>query len=115
MLEAAGPVLNRRMMLKVAALGMTGLAAPAVIGRAAGGMLSWRDGDPFSLGVASGAPSTRGFAIWTRLAPQPLSPDGTAGMQPESVPIVYEIATDDRMLGVIQRGTVSAASSFAHS
>ena len=42
MLKAARPVLNRRMILKVAALGMTGLAAPTVIGRAAGGILSWR-------------------------------------------------------------------------
>jgi len=114
MRKAAGPALNRRMMLKVAALGMTGLAAPAMIGRAAGGRMSWRDGDPFSLGVASGAPSAGGFTIWTRLAPQPLSPDGAAGMPPESVPIVYEIATDDGMLGVIQRGTVAAAASFAH-
>ena len=65
MRKAAGSVLNR---LKAAALGITGLAAPAVVGRAAGGT-SWREGDPFSLGVASGAPSTRGFTIWTRLAP----------------------------------------------
>src|SRR6516165_4142449 len=114
MREAAGPILNRRMMLKAAALGMTGLAAPAVIGRAAGGTLSWREGDPFSLGVASGAPSTHGFTISTRLAPQPLSPDGTAGMPTESVPIVYEIAADDAMAKVVQRGTVSAAASFAH-
>jgi alkaline phosphatase D len=41
--------------------------------------LSWRDGDPFSLGVASGAPSPGGFTIWTRLDPQPLSPDGGGG------------------------------------
>ena len=40
MREAAGPVFNRRMILKVSVLGMTGLAAPTVIGRATGGMLS---------------------------------------------------------------------------
>ena len=55
MRKAAGPALNRRMMLKVAALGMTGLAAPTAIGRAAGGMLSWRDGDPFSLSPSAGS------------------------------------------------------------
>src|SRR6516165_4038001 len=112
MLEAARPVLSRRIILKVAAVGVTGWAAPALIGRAAGGILSWREGDPFSLGVASGAPSTHGFTIWTRLAPQPLSPDGSAGMPPESVPIFYEIAADDAMAKVVQRGTVSAAASF---
>ena len=114
MLEAARPVLSRRIILKVAAVGVTGWAAPALIGRAAGGMLSWRDGDPFSLGVASGTPSTHGFTIWTRLAPQPLLPDGSAGMRPESVPIVYEIAADNAMSKVVQRGTVAASASFAH-
>src|SRR3954451_11919935 len=39
---------------------------------------SWRDGDPFSLGVAAGSPATDGFVLWTRLAPQPLSSDPDA-------------------------------------
>jgi alkaline phosphatase D len=111
MRKAARPVLSRRMILKVAALGVTGWAAPSIIGRAAGGMLSWREGDPFSLGVASGTPSTHGFTIWTRLAPQPLLPEG---MPPQSVPIVYEIAADDGMVKVVQRSTVAASASFAH-
>jgi hypothetical protein len=56
------------MILKAAALGMTGLAAPAVIGGAAGGTLGWREGDPFSLGVASGAPSITKLRMMTPLA-----------------------------------------------
>ncbi|CAN0596762.1 unnamed protein product, partial [Laminaria digitata] len=32
--------------------------------------------DPFSLGVASGEPTSDGFVLWTRLAPNPLDPDG---------------------------------------
>ena len=34
---------------------------------------------PFSLGVASGQPSPDGFALWTRLALEPLAPDGLGG------------------------------------
>ena len=41
----------------------------------AAGAQSWAAGDPFSLGVASGAPRPDGFVLWTRLAPEPLSPD----------------------------------------
>ena len=34
--------------------------------------------DPFTLGVASGAPD--GMVLWTRLAPNPLADDGFGGM-----------------------------------
>src|ERR1700719_4096020 len=81
---ANGLMLSRRVLLRAAAIGASGLAAPALIGRASGQALSWSNGDPFSLGVASGAPSTQGFVIWTRLAPVPLSPDpATLGGMPQ--------------------------------
>ena len=113
---ATGLILGRRLLLKSAAIGAAGLAAPALIGRAAGQGLGWSNGDPFSLGVASGAPSTQGFVIWTRLAPVPLSPDPETpgGMPQEPVLIIYEVATDDAMREVTLRGTVSAEPSFAH-
>jgi alkaline phosphatase D len=77
-------MLSRRVLLKAGAIGASGLAAPAPSGRAAGQGLSWSNGDPFSLGVASGAPSTEGFVIWTRLAPVPLMPDpATPGGMPQ--------------------------------
>ncbi len=31
------------------------------------------DGYPFAIGVASGDPTSDGFVLWTRLAPQPLT------------------------------------------
>ena len=34
------------------------------------------DADPFSLGVASGDPTSTGAVLWTRLAPRPLEPEG---------------------------------------
>ena len=35
--------------------------------------------DPFALGVASGNPTADGVVLWTRLAPEPLSPDPALG------------------------------------
>src|SRR5206468_4290350 len=108
--------LSRRALLKATAIGVTGLTTPALIGRAAGRGLSWSNGEPFSLGVASGSPSARGFVIWTRLAPVPLSPDPATpgGMPQQPVPVIYEVAADDAMRNVVQRGTVLADPTFAH-
>ena len=39
----------------------------------------WRNGTPFSLGVASGAPRPDGFTLWTRLAPDPLLAEAGQG------------------------------------
>jgi len=64
-------------------------ASPAVLRHAAA--QSWGKGDPFSLGVASGAPRSDGFVLWTRLAPQPSSsdPETPAGMSGgRRVPVV---------------------------
>lgn len=37
-------------------------------------------GDPFTLGVASGDPTSDGVVLWTRLAPDPFAQDGLGGM-----------------------------------
>jgi alkaline phosphatase D len=69
--------------------------------------------DPFQLGVASGDPTANGAVIWTRLAPDPLTPDG--GMDPDKVKVAWEIATDDAMRHVVRRGTAVATPDLAHS
>ncbi|MGC3982023.1 MAG: alkaline phosphatase D family protein [Steroidobacteraceae bacterium] len=69
--------------------------------------------DPFSLGVASGYPSADGFVLWTRLAPEPLSPNG--GMDPVTVPVVWEVASDSNMRNVVRCGVAYAAPDWAHS
>jgi len=68
---------------------------------------------PFSLGVASGYPTSRTLALWTRLAPEPLAPDG--GMPPETVAVRYEIASDERFAHIVQSGTAWAEPEWAHS
>jgi alkaline phosphatase D len=64
-------MLNRRRFLTGITTTAGWLAAPASL-RAAASMSAWQT-DPFTLGVASGAPNSSGFVIWTRLAPDPLS------------------------------------------
>ena len=78
---------------------------------------SWSNGDPFSLGVASGTPSADGFVLWTRLAPQPLSndPDQPGGVRPDRYALRYEIATDPALRNVVRTGEAPADAPFAYS
>ncbi len=98
---------DRRHFLAGATL--AGLAAPTVL-RAEGGL--FRD-FPFSLGVASGDPTSDGFVIWTRLAPEPLDPHG--GMPLASLPVDWEVASDGGFRDVVAKGTALARSELAHS
>lgn len=69
--------------------------------------------NPFSLGVASGDPSHSSVVLWTRLAPSPLEPDG--GLPPVPVVVSWEIARDDALRDVVQRGETVATPQLAHS
>ena len=77
----------------------------------------WRDGDPFKLGVASGAPRADGFVIWTRLAPDPYAADPATpgGVGGGDVAVRYVIASDEGMRNVVRRGVARASAAFAHS
>ncbi len=68
--------------------------------------------DPFSLGVASGDPLPDGVVLWTRLAPDPLN---GGGMPSQAVTVNWEIATDEQMKEIVQRGSAVASPAFGHS
>ncbi len=68
---------------------------------------------PFTLGVASGDPAPDGVVLWTRLAPRPREVGG--GMPPEPVAVDWQVAEDEGMTRVVQRGTATAAPAWAHS
>src|SRR5690606_12026263 len=104
---AGAPMVSRRHFLATATL--TGLSAPAIL-RAEGGL--FRD-FPFSLGVAAGDPSSDGFVIWTRLAPEPMAPHG--GMPLAPVPVDWEVASDGGFRDIVARGTELAHPELAHS
>ncbi len=107
---------TRRRLLKGAAVsGLALMAAPAVLRE--GRTQSFSAGDPFSLGIASGALRPDGFVLWTRLAPEPLSfnPETPGGMSGGDVSVNYEIATDDGMRNVVRAGKAAAEQAFAYS
>jgi alkaline phosphatase D len=68
----------------------------------------WRD-DPFTLGIAAGAPRPDGFVAWTRLAPLSGAPIG------DDREIGYEIADEPTFRRVVQPGRARAESAFAYS
>jgi len=104
--------LSRRGLLR-GAIGLAGLAA-------LGPVFSPRllaqprlTGDPFRLGVAAGDPHPDGFVIWTRLAPDPLAPDG--GMPPHPVEVAWEVAEDPGFRTLVAAGQAIARPEWAHS
>ncbi|MCS6849805.1 MAG: alkaline phosphatase D family protein [Gemmataceae bacterium] len=68
---------------------------------------------PFTLGVASGDPTSTGVVLWTRLAPRPLEPAG--GMDPTAVAVRWELAEDDALKKIVAHGTALATPQLGHS
>jgi alkaline phosphatase D len=106
---------RRRLLQGASGAGLALIAAPALSRYAAA--QSWRAGEPFSLGVAAGAPRPDGFVLWTRLAPEPLStaPETPGGMRGGDLSVAYEIATDSAMHDIVRRGEATAEQAFAYS
>ncbi len=69
--------------------------------------------DPFSLGVASGDPTSSGAMLWTRLAPKPLEPFG--GMEGLRMTVDWEVADDDRFTKIVKKGRAAAAPEVGYS
>jgi alkaline phosphatase D len=114
--KAMGSGLTRRQFATATGMGIAAaLGGPALVGRAAP-RRAW-NGDPFSLGVASGAPTADGFVLWTRLAPDPLASDPSmpGGMDGGDVTLGYEIATDPALRDIVRRGEARAGAAFAYS
>lgn len=70
--------------------------------------------DPFTLGVASGDPLADGVVIWTRLARDPLAPDGRGAMPARDLPVAWQVAADPAFRTVVRAGTAVARASSAH-
>jgi len=71
--------------------------------------------NPFTLGVASGDPLSDRVILWTRLAPDPVADDGRGGMAAASVPVIWEVATDERFTRLVAAGVVTATAEHGHS
>ncbi|MBA2626018.1 MAG: alkaline phosphatase D family protein [Acidimicrobiia bacterium] len=70
------------------------------------------EGMPFTLGVASGDPRPDSVILWTRLAPEPTA---GGGMPDADIPVVWEVATDDRFRSLAAAGVATASPAMAHS
>ena len=86
-------------------------AAPSTVSPARADAPSY----PFMLGVASGDPLPNSVVLWTRLAVDPLAPDGTGGMPQRPVAVQWEIADDERFRSVVKKGVVTATPQLGHS
>jgi alkaline phosphatase D len=71
------------------------------------------ESDPFTLGVASGDPDSTSVVLWTRLAPEPLDPNG--GLDPHPIDVHWEVAEDETFTKPIASGTALATPQLAHS
>jgi alkaline phosphatase D len=111
---ASKPRLNRRLFLVTGLAAGGVLAAPRLAGASpAPSRPRVAARDPFGLGVASGDPRPDGMVLWTRLAPQPLDPDG--GMGSREVAVEWELATDEAFGDVVASGTETAVPDEGHS
>jgi alkaline phosphatase D len=104
----ASPLIDRRQLLVSGGVALLAAGAPAL---ARGGPMA--PSSPFTLGVASGDPLPDGFVIWTRLAPEPLAPDGNGGLA-DPVAVLWEVAADEGMRQVVRAGRVTVDARFAH-
>lgn len=105
------PPMTRRTVLSTAlASGVLVAAAPPLADTAGAA----GEEDPFSLGVASGDPWPGGVVIWTRLARDPLSPDGLGGMPLMDVSVQWQVAEDERFRRVVRQGRTTARARDAH-
>jgi alkaline phosphatase D len=70
-------------------------------------------GYPFTLGVASGDPTSDSVVLWTRLAPAPL--EGNGGMPDKNVTVEWEVSRDENFTQIVARGEELATYGDAHS
>jgi len=102
---AAPDRIDRRQLLQLAAAGAAGLWLP----RSAWAQRRWA-ANPFTLGVASGAPTPDGVVLWTRLLPA----DGDS-LGSQSVPVRWEVAHDEAFARIARSGEALAQPALAHS
>ena len=90
-----------------AAAGLTAFGVPAIANPS--------QANPFTLGIASGDPAPDGVVLWTRLATDPLAIDGRGGMPDRAVPVLWQVAADERFRHVVRAGEERALPEAGHS
>ena len=98
---------SRRRLLTLVAATVAGAALPRN---------AWSQprlgGDPFTLGVASGSPTSDSIVLWTRLHGKVLA---AAGRTHEPIALRWELAHDEQFTRLVQSGQALASADLAHS
>jgi alkaline phosphatase D len=68
--------------------------------------------NPFSLGIASGSPTSDSVVLWTRLGLEGIE---AAGRNNSNVPVTWQIAHDRNFGRIVKQGEVMASPALAHS
>jgi alkaline phosphatase D len=111
-MSAHDSTLDRRRFMGVLAAGFGAAAARGLLPVEPASAAERFSSDPFTLGVASGDPTSNGIVLWTRLAPVPTDPT-YLGTQNYSV--AWRISKDQSMRNPVRRGNAAALSELAHS
>ncbi|NHC44155.1 alkaline phosphatase D family protein [Motilibacter aurantiacus] len=106
--------LDRRRFL-AAVGGVAGLAVAAQVPAELSAFAAVREKDeyPFTLGVASGDPTSDGVVLWTRLAPRPFEPG--YGMREKTTNVHWRVASDPAMTRSVRHGTARVSPALGHS
>lgn len=99
--------LKRRRILQ----GVASAIALAGLPSAAWSKQAW-PANPFTMGVASGSPTSDSIVLWTRLDPLVID---AAGLTAQRVPVTWQLAHDERFSRVASQGVVQASAALAHS
>ena len=99
--------MQRREVLKFAGVSAALLGLPSV----GAAQQTWSV-QPFSLGVASGSPTSDSIVLWTRLGTPALE---AAGLATKAVAVTWQLAHDAQFSRVAATGVVQATASLGHS
>lgn len=99
--------MQRRQLLQLVA-GSAGLLALPKLGWT---RQTWA-GNPFTMGIASGSPTSDSLVLWTRLSPELIE---AAGLTHQSTPVVWQLAHDEKFSRLAAKGIVQAEPALAHS
>lgn len=104
------PSMGRRTFLGGAAAALAATRIPVAVARLQ--PVPGLDSDPFTLGIASGDPTSDSVVIWTRLSVDPVD---VAATPAADVPVTWEVASDEGFSDIVSSGTATAEAAHGHS
>jgi alkaline phosphatase D len=99
--------MQRRYLLKLA----TASAALASLPRTGWTRQAW-SANPFSLGIASGSPTSDSIVLWTRLG---LAEVEAAGLLSSPIIVTWQLADDRSFTRIVKQGEITAVPALGHS